>query len=110
MKYIVFIFLTFFYADNVYAQELMSIKDAFCSFTQWSFQLNDSFIFIHEIVLLIIMGLPPFIMMFYFHEMRPVGDHRWWQWSLGYGIVMLVLYSVFEAPFMVQVRQCYTAL
>ena len=92
------------------AEEINPLKDAFCKFTQWSFLLNDNYIFIHEIILLIVMGLPPFIMLLYFHETRPEGDNRWWQWSLGYGALMLVLYGIFEAPFMVQVRECYSLL
>jgi len=111
MKYLALVLAIVLKPHVLLAQEENDLFiSLFCSFTTFSFQLNDNFIFIHEIVLLIVMGLPPFIMMFYFHETRPEGDNRWWQWSLGYGLLMLVLYSIFEAPFMSQIRSCYIGL
>ena len=110
MKYLIPFLTILLNPRYVIAQENDLLTSLFCSLTTFSFQLNDNYIFIHEIVLLIIMGLPPFAMMFYFHETRPEGDNRWWQWSLGYGILMVVLYSIFEAPFMSEIRSCYSDL
>ena len=111
MKYLALVLAIVLKPHVLLAQEENDLFiSLFCSFTTFSFQLNDNFIFIHEIVLLIVMGLPPFVMMFYFHETRPEGDNRWWQWSLGYGLLMVVLYSIFEAPFMSQIRSCYNGL
>ena len=111
MKYLALVLAIVLKPHVLLAQEENDLFiSLFCSFTTFSFQLNDNFIFIHEIVLLIVMGLPPFIMMFYFHETRPEGDNRWWQWALGYGLLMIVLYSSLEAPFMSQIRSCYNGL